>query len=186
MQSLLQEILENINYFVMQLYCVYAFRADTFHDQWRHQMETFSMLLAICAGNSPVTGEFPTQRPVTQSFDVLFDLRLNKRLSKQWWGWWFEMPSCPLWCHCTFLCAYNAVYILIFGKMYMWNLFAYSNLISCCISMLYNQLCVCGVKIMSCLQHLCSRISFGDKLIEIELNRIKDQSFRIWYSWVSL
>ena len=56
---------------------------------WRHQMETFSALLAICAGNSPVPGEFPAQRPVTRSFDVLFDLRLNKRLSKQSWGWWF-------------------------------------------------------------------------------------------------
>ena len=66
---------------------------------WRHQMETFSALLAICAGNSPVPGEFPTQRPVTQSFDVFFDLRLNKRLSKQWWGWWFETLSRPLWCH---------------------------------------------------------------------------------------
>ena len=42
-------------------------------------METFSTLLAICAGNSPVTGEFPAQRPVTQSFDVFFDLRPNKR-----------------------------------------------------------------------------------------------------------
>ena len=60
---------------------------------WRHQMETFSALLAICAGNSPVAGEFPTQRPVTWSFDVFFDLRLNKRLSKQWWGWWFETLS---------------------------------------------------------------------------------------------
>ena len=46
-------------------------------------METFSALLAICAGNSPVTGEFPAQRPVTRSFGVFFDLRLNKRLSKQ-------------------------------------------------------------------------------------------------------
>ena len=45
-------------------------------------METFSALLAICAGNSPVPGEFLTQRPVTRSFDVFFDLRLNKRLSK--------------------------------------------------------------------------------------------------------
>ena len=42
-------------------------------------METFSALLAICAGNSPVPGEFPAQRPVTRSFDVFFDLRLNKR-----------------------------------------------------------------------------------------------------------
>ena len=66
---------------------------------WRHQMETFSALLAICVGNSPVPGEFPTQRPVTLSFDVFFDLRPNKRLSKQWWGWWFETPSCPSWRH---------------------------------------------------------------------------------------
>ena len=42
-------------------------------------------------------GEFPTQRPVTRSFDVLFDLRLNKRLSKQPWGWWFETPARSLW-----------------------------------------------------------------------------------------
>ena len=62
-------------------------------------MKTFSALLALCAGNSPVTGEFPSQRPVTQSFDVFFDLRLNKRLSKQSWGWWFETPSCSLWRH---------------------------------------------------------------------------------------
>ena len=47
---------------------------------WRHQMETFSALLAICAGNSPVFGEFPAaQRPVTRSFDVFFYLRLNQR-----------------------------------------------------------------------------------------------------------
>ena len=66
---------------------------------WRHQMETSSALLAICVGNSPVPGEFPSQRPVTRSFDVFFGLRLNKRLSKQWWGWWFEALSRPLWCH---------------------------------------------------------------------------------------
>ena len=64
-------------------------------------METFSALLAICAGNSPVTGEFPTQRPVTRSFDVLFHLRLNKQLSKQSWGWWFETLSRSLWRHCN-------------------------------------------------------------------------------------
>ena len=72
-----------------------------FSTWWRHQMETFSALLAICVGNSPVTGEFPTQRPVTLSFDVFFDLCLNKCLSKQSWGWWFEMSSCPLWRHCN-------------------------------------------------------------------------------------
>ena len=56
---------------------------------WRHQMETFSALLAICAGNSPVTGGFLAQRPVTRSFDVFFDLRLNKRLIKHSWCLWF-------------------------------------------------------------------------------------------------
>ena len=49
-------------------------------------MEDFSSLLTLCAGNSPVTGEFPAQRPVTRSFDVFFDLRPNKRLSKHSWG----------------------------------------------------------------------------------------------------
>ena len=72
----------------------------TTYTSWRrHQMETFSALLALCAGNSPVHGEFPTQRPVTRSFDVFFDLRLNKRLSKQPWGWWFETPAWSLWRH---------------------------------------------------------------------------------------
>ena len=66
---------------------------------WRHQMEIFSALLAICAGKSPVPGEFPTHRPVTRSFDVYFDLRPNKRLSNQSWGWWFETRSRPLWRH---------------------------------------------------------------------------------------
>ena len=64
-------------------------------------METISALLAIYAGNSPVSGEFPAQRPVTRSFDVilLYYLNLNKRLSKQSWGWWFETLSRPLWRH---------------------------------------------------------------------------------------
>ena len=66
---------------------------------WRHQMETFSALLAICAGNSPVSGEFPAQRPVTRSFDVFLDVRIIKRLSKHSWGWWFETLSHPLWCY---------------------------------------------------------------------------------------
>ena len=44
-------------------------------------------------------GEFPAQKPVMRSFDVFFDLHQNKRLSKQWWGWWFETQSCSLWRH---------------------------------------------------------------------------------------
>ena len=50
-----------------------------------------------CPGNSPGTGEFPSQRPVTRNFDVFFDLRPNKRWSKQSWGWWFETLTHPLW-----------------------------------------------------------------------------------------
>ena len=68
---------------------------------WRHEMETFSALLAFCAGNSLVTGEFPAQRPATRSYGVLFDLRPNKRLGKQSWDWWFETLSRPLWRHCN-------------------------------------------------------------------------------------
>ena len=69
--------------------------------------ETFSMMTSsngnifhvtgpLC-GEFAGTGEFPSQRPVMRSFDVFFDLRLNKRLNKQPWGWWFETPSWPLW-----------------------------------------------------------------------------------------
>ena len=70
---------------------------------WKYMMTSskgnFSALLAICAGNSPLPGEFPALRPVTRSFDVFFDLRLNKRLSKRSWGWWFQTQSRPLWRH---------------------------------------------------------------------------------------
>ena len=76
---------------------------------WRHQMETFSALLAICAGNSPVPGEFPTQRPVTRSFDVYFDLIPNKRLRKQSWGWWFGALWCQSWRHRNELFYFNTL-----------------------------------------------------------------------------
>ena len=72
---------------------------------WGHddviKMETFSAILAFCAGNSPVTGEFPTQRPMTRSSNVFFDLRLNKQLSKQRRRRWIETPSRSLWRHCN-------------------------------------------------------------------------------------
>ena len=65
---------------------------------WRHQMEAFSVLLALSEGNTPVTGGFPSQRPVTRSFDVFFDLSRNKRLSQQLRRPRFETP---LWRHCN-------------------------------------------------------------------------------------
>ena len=73
----------------------------TLSSWWRHQMETFSALLTLCAGNSPGPGEFPAQRPVTQSFGVFFDLRLNEWLSKPPWGWWFETLSWSSWRQCN-------------------------------------------------------------------------------------
>ena len=94
----------------------FAIRAMPFNSSnplWHHEMDTFSALLILCAGNSPVTGEFPSQRPVTQMFDVLFDLRLNKWLSKQSRRRWFETPSRSLWrpCDVTQVAAMPCVYI---------------------------------------------------------------------------
>ena len=98
-------------------------------------METCSALLAFCAGNSSVTGGFPSQRLVTRSCDVFFDLRLNKRLSKQSLGWWFETTSRSLWGRCNesiFICniRYNIarrsgsrcfVYICSFWSIHIFN-----------------------------------------------------------------
>ena len=64
------------------------------------KMETFSALLAILAGNSPVTGELPAKANDTERW-CFFYLRLNKRLSKQSRDWWFETPSHPLWRPCN-------------------------------------------------------------------------------------
>ena len=68
---------------------------------WRYQMDIFSALLALCDGNPPVSGGFPSQRLVTWSFHVFFDLCLNKRLSKQSTRRWFKTPSHTLWRHCN-------------------------------------------------------------------------------------
>ena len=68
--------------------------------EWKH-FPRYWPFTGLCTGNSPGTGEFPVQRPVKRNFDVFFDPRLNKRLGKQSWGWWFETPSCPLWRHCN-------------------------------------------------------------------------------------
>ena len=74
----------------------------------------FSALLALCAGNSPVTGEFPSQRPVTRSIGVFSDLRLNKRLSKQSGHRWSETPSCSLWHHSNIILrvGWNSFFIV--------------------------------------------------------------------------
>ena len=68
-------------------------------------------------------GEFPAQRPVTRSFDVFFDLGLNKRLSKQSWGWWSETPSWSWWRHCNVLKLSNLSFAI--------SLLVYSHTLCC-------------------------------------------------------
>ena len=65
------------------------------------EMETFSVLLALCEGNPPVICGFSSQRPVSWSFGVFYDLRLNKQLNKQSIHRWIETPSHSLWRHCN-------------------------------------------------------------------------------------
>ena len=74
--------------------------------KWKH----FPRYWPFVRGIQPVPGEFPTRRPATRDFDVFFDLHPNKRLSIQWWGWWFETQSCPLWRHSNgqFMCLQSA------------------------------------------------------------------------------
>ena len=64
-------------------------------------METFAASLALCVGNPLVTGGFPPQWPMMRCLDVFFDLRMNKRLSKQSKRRWFETPSFSLWRACN-------------------------------------------------------------------------------------
>ena len=65
--------------------------------KWKHFPRYWLFVRGI--HRSPVYS--PSQRPVTRSFDVFFDLRVNERLSKQSRGWWFETPSRSLWRHCN-------------------------------------------------------------------------------------
>ena len=95
---------------------------------WRHLMETFSALL--------VPGEFPTQWPVTRRFDVFFDLLLNKRLSKQPRGWWFETPSWSLWRKC--------------------NAYACHMMAVVCVCFLRDMCCECKIHSSACAVHLDS------------------------------
>ena len=105
---------------VAALYLAMKTRYGLSHDdviKWKH----FPRYWPFVQGNSLVPGEFPTQRPVTRSFDVFFDLRLNKRLSKQSWGWWLEMLSCPLWRHRNVLCVQEHKIWIFFSLSGVWS-----------------------------------------------------------------
>ena len=88
---------------------------------WRHQIETFSALLALCKGNSPVTCEFPSQRPVTRSFDVFIDLRPKKWLNKQSWGWWFQTSPHSLLRRCYVnIYIYEYIFVYVYISVYVY------------------------------------------------------------------
>ena len=95
----------------------------TCHDdaiKWKH----FLRYWPLWAANSPVTGEFPSQRAVTRSFDVFFDLRLNKRLSNQPRHRWFETPSSSLWRHCSILSGIRTV-ISNYIHNFLWDVISH-------------------------------------------------------------
>ena len=92
---------------------------------WRHKMETFSAFSPFCEGNPPVTRGFRSQRPVTRSYDVFCDLRMNKRLDKQSRRRWFETPSLSLWRHFNAAdAAHEICNMYIHGKLYSASLFS--------------------------------------------------------------
>ena len=104
---------------------------------WRHQMEKNRHYWPFVWGDSSITKEFPVQRPVTRSFGVFFDLRLNKWLSKRSWGWWFEMPSRSLWRH------YNEIWILSWVALFITNgdLSIIWWMPKCCLWLTYQRFC---------------------------------------------
>ena len=53
----------------------------------------------------------PSQRPVTWSFDVFFDLCLDRRLSKQSRRCWFETPSRSFWRHRNKMAGYVVTWL---------------------------------------------------------------------------
>ena len=64
----------------------------------------------------PVTGGFPPTKARDPGFDVFFDRRQNKRLSKQSRRLWFETPSRSLWCQCNVV-AIDYIYIFSLGLL---------------------------------------------------------------------
>ena len=97
---------------------------------WRHKMETFSALLALCEGKPPVTAGFPSQRPVTLSFGVFSDRCLYTRLNKQSRRWRFETPLHPLWRHCN---SADCFFLLRYGgPLFRHTYCKYANIHTMC------------------------------------------------------
>ena len=65
--------------------------------KWKHFPRYWPFVRRI--HRSPVNS--PHKGPWRGALMVFFYLRLNKRLCKQSWGWWFEMRLRPSWRHCN-------------------------------------------------------------------------------------
>ena len=111
--SILPRFLSIVNSNILNVYLlIYIYGSwidESHHCGW---VFPFQSLIIMTSSNGNIfrvtghlreefNGEFPAQRPAMRSIDVFFDLCLNKRLSKQWKGWWFETLSRPLWRHCN-------------------------------------------------------------------------------------
>ena len=114
---------------------------------WPHQMGTSSALLALCVGNSPVTG-------TTWSFDAFFDLRLNKRLSKQSRRRWFETPSRSLWHHCNYMHISSVIEISISRISFSGHQTGHQNKFCACLDSIY------GSRVILVMCKNCSDISW--------------------------
>ena len=150
-------------------------------------MESFSALLVLCEGNSPVTGECPSKRPVMQSFDIFCDLLLNKWLSKASGRRWFETLSRSLWRHCNglsinlWLRPHHSMGI----KPLPWNLMA--RLLTCrwsaaaTVSTNYNRHVDAHVEgFKSFVSSQCLDLVLGKNT-----NRSPNSPLRLWVLWLS-
>ena len=136
-------------------------------------METFFALLAICERNLLVTAGFPSQRPVMWSFDVFFDLNLNKWLSKQSRCQWFEMPLLPLWCHCNTLVKNFVIVANFYFYNCEFNILVYGSIKIDCLPFLFTTH-------KSCLMKVCHIFDFCE-ISKFEL-LAKILHCKIWHS----
>ena len=134
--------------YLYSLYYLHMYKCNNY-TRWRHKMETFSALLVICAGNSPVFGQFLSQRPVTRNFDVFFVPRLTKRLSKHWRRRRFETRSGSLWRHCKvfYLEYYHQVQESDIGKHSMVSFIIDGTFVQCNLIKIRKQ-CALSVNIV--------------------------------------
>ena len=85
----------NLIIYFMVIYLDFEVTAEGFvASWWRRDMDKLSTLLALCEGNPPVAGGFPSQRTSdVKLWCFFFAVNLNKLLNKHLSCWWFAMPS---------------------------------------------------------------------------------------------